>query len=45
MALYVKFSTCVQVLEKTIVNNRECYRIIMPSGLQTIAWASDLIMI
>lgn len=45
MALNTKFNIIVILIEKTSVNNKEAYRVMMPSGLETLAWSTDLILI
>lgn len=45
MALEIRNNVLVTVLSKISVDNKEAYKILMPSGLIRNAWASDLIFI
>lgn len=45
MALHTKYNIFVQVLQKQIIDNKEAYFIVMPSGLKSLAWSSELIFI
>lgn len=44
-ALHTRFNIIVPVFEKLNVEGREAYKIQMPSGLVTLAWADELFLI
>ncbi len=44
-ALHTKYNIIVPVFEKLIIDNKQAYKIQMPSGLIALAWADDLMLI
>lgn len=44
-ALHTKFNIIVPVISEIFVENRKAYKIQMPSGLISLAWADDLFII
>lgn len=45
MALDIKNNVFVTIIEKQSVNNKDYYKVIMPTGLVTLRWSEDLIFI
>lgn len=45
MALITKYNVFAPIIEKLKIDGKEAYKVIMPSGLKTLVWASDCLVI
>ena len=45
MAIHKRWSVFVEILEKVMIDDKDAYRVIMPSGLHALVWANDLMII
>lgn len=45
MCLLTKLNVFVPIIETIRIDGKEAYKVVMPSGLKTVVWASDAIVI
>lgn len=45
MCLLTKINVFVPILETIRIDGKEAYKVIMPSGLKTVVWAADCLVI